>query len=65
MKKLISIVALVAVGVVMTGCHHKHMKKHGKHHKGKMEHRLPGDRAAIAPNCAADGPGCRQFNPRR
>ena len=63
MKTLMKVVAVVALGAFIAGCD-KHRTKHkGNSHKGKVENGLPGDRSVIAPNCAADGPGCRQFRP--
>lgn len=66
MTKLIAIAIAIGMVTVLTGCpsdghrykHAKHKKQHGKHYN-----RLPGDNKRPPPNCAADGPGCRQFNP--
>ena len=70
MKKLIGIAIAISMVTVLTGCpsddHRYKRDKHGKYkksHHGKHYNRLPGDNAPPAPNCAADGPGCRQFNP--
>lgn len=71
MKKLIGIAVILAFGATITACDDRHRIKHkDKYHKGKVErhhgksmNRLPGDNQKRAPNCAADGPGCRQFNP--
>lgn len=75
MKKIM--VAAMALGMVtlLTGCPDNHRYKQGKynkhtvskhHGKGNSHNgRLPGDNGRRAPNCAADGPGCGQYNPRR
>lgn len=65
MKTLIGIIATLAIGIALTGCNHHKPKGHGKYNKGKHQQHLPGDRGKQAPNCAADGPGCRQFNPNK
>jgi len=75
MKKIM--VAAMALGMVtlLTGCPDNHRYKQGKynkhtvskHHGKGNSHsgRLPGDNGRRTPNCAADGPGCGQYNPRR
>ena len=67
MSKLIGMAVVIAMATVLTGCPSSdHRYKQGKHKKdnnGKHYKRLPDDNAPQAPNCAADGPGCRQFNP--
>ena len=70
MKKIMGIIAIVALGAALAGCDDRRVKHKGKHHgqqqhgqyqKGKSNGRLPGDNGRRAPNCAADGPGCRQM----
>ena len=72
MIKLIGILFAFSMVTVLTGCpSNDHRYKKTQHHKahthnpggGKHTHRLPGDNKSPAPNCAADGPGCKQFNP--
>jgi len=66
MTKLIGMAIAISMVTVLAGCqsndHRKH-SKYKKHNNGKYYSRLPGDNRRPAPNCAADGPGCRQFNP--
>jgi len=64
MKKIMGIATLLVVAAALAGCHH-HKKKDYRPHKGNHSGMLPGDKGKQAPNCAADGPGCRQFNPNR
>lgn len=69
MKKILGIIAIFAFGAILSGCDDRRLKhkvkhhgqKHGQQHKGKFTDRLPGDNTPRAPNCAADGPGCRQM----
>jgi len=67
MTKLIGMAIAISMISVLAGCgssdHRYKHSKYKKHHNGKYYNRLPGDNKAPAPNCAADGPGCRQFNP--
>lgn len=67
MTKLIGIAIAISMVTVLTGClsddHRYKRDKYKKQHNGKHYNRLPGDNGSQAPNCAADGPDCRQFNP--
>ncbi|RVU85796.1 hypothetical protein EOL70_04810 [Leucothrix sargassi] len=59
MKTLMGIMAVIALGAALTACDDRRHKKHDNNG------RLPGDHGPSAPNCAADGPGCKQFNPKK
>jgi len=67
MNKLIGIAIATSMVTVLTGCpsddYRYKRDKYKKQNNGKHYNRLPGDKGRPAPNCAADGPGCRQFNP--
>ena len=67
MNKLIGIAVTISMVTVLTGCgsndHRYKQSKYKKHHNGNYYNRLPGDNKRPAPNCSADGSGCRQFNP--
>lgn len=65
MKKLIGIIALLSIGLALSGCNPHKLKGHGKYKKGKRGHHSQVDKGRQAPNCAADGPGCRQYNPHK
>jgi len=65
MKKIMGIVAIIALGTVLTACDDRRVKHKGKNHKGNDIYRVNSGHGPKAPNCAADGPGCRQFNPHK